>query len=106
MPRFRTQLALSLATFLALGSAMAQNVEFYEYARDAHKPISGKLSLRLTIDAAGYPQNIQVARSSGSRNIDQAAVSWLQQQRLHPVSQNGETRSFHTLKEIKYSNTN
>ncbi len=106
MTRLHTQLALGLMTFLALGSAMAQNVEFYEHTRDAHGAIAGKLSLRLTIDEAGYPQNIQIARSSGSRNIDQAAIGWLQQQRLRPVSQNGETRSFRTIKEIKYSQTN
>ena len=59
--------------------------------------------MRLTINPEGYPQDVRVVRSSGSKKVDSEAVSWMQQQRLTPVSQNGVTRSFSMVKEIKYA---
>lgn len=93
-----------LTGLMLFGTAQAavSDVKFYEKASQAKSPIKGKLALRLTIKADGYTENIKVARSSGSKKIDEAAVEWMSRQQLRPVSQNGEARAFSTIKEIKY----
>ncbi|EGZ47431.1 TonB family protein [Neisseria wadsworthii] len=93
-----------LVSSMLFGTAQAavSDVKFYEKASQAKAPIKGKLALRLTIKPDGYTENIKVARSSGSKQIDQAAVEWMSRQQLRPVSQNGEARVFSTIKEIKY----
>ena len=91
-----------LLAFAATG-AFAQDVRFYEKNNQVQGRIDGKVAMRLTINPEGYPQDVRVVRSSGSKKVDSEAVAWMQQQRLNPVSQNGVTRSFSTIKEIKYT---
>ena len=94
---------LGLMLALVSAGAFAQDVHFYEKNSQAQGRIDGKVAMRLTINPEGYPQDVRVVRSSGSKKVDSEAVSWMQQQRLTPVSQNGVTRSFSMVKEIKYA---
>ncbi len=49
----------------------------------------GTTSLKLCVSARGQVSNAQVVRSSGSTDLDKAALSWIQRERFTPGTQNG-----------------
>jgi TonB family protein len=52
--------------------------------------IEGTTVLKLTVGAAGAPQNVVVARSSGHAALDQAAVAHVRHARFSPALEDGE----------------
>ena len=50
---------------------------------------SGKVLLRVFIDTAGLPRNVQVSTSSGHVRLDDSAVSAVQKARFKPYTENG-----------------
>lgn len=52
--------------------------------------IEGTAVLKLTVGAAGAPQNVVVARSSGHTALDQAAVAHVRRARFSPALRDGE----------------
>jgi protein TonB len=57
--------------------------EYPESSRAAHE--QGKVMLLVEVDARGRPSNVQVARSSGFRNLDAAAVRTVHRWRFKPA---------------------
>ena len=51
---------------------------------------SGKVVVRVYIDVAGMPRNVQVSTSSGFARLDDAAVSAVQKARFRPYTENGQ----------------
>jgi len=51
---------------------------------------SGKVMVRVYIDVAGVPRNVQVSTSSGFARLDDAAVSAVQKARFRPYTENGQ----------------
>ncbi|PSJ80456.1 energy transducer TonB [Neisseria iguanae] len=100
----QTLTALIAFTVLA-GSqaAIASNVAFYQKASEATAPITGKVTMRLTIGADGDVHSVRVIRSSGSSSIDNSAVQWMEAQTMSPVFINGIAKEFSIVKEIKFS---
>ena len=96
-----------LAATLLAGSqaALAQSLQFYQKPSQASAPIAGSTVMRLTINPDGSTSDVRITRTSGSANIDNAAVSWMQSQIMRPVMLNGKGETFSIVKEIKYSNT-
>jgi protein TonB len=50
----------------------------------------GRVMLRVFIDVAGMPHNVQVSSSSGFARLDGAAVSAVQKARFKPYTENGQ----------------
>ncbi len=53
--------------------------------------IEGTVVLRLAVSAAGRPQGVRVARSSGHSALDDAAVAHVRRARFSPALKDGET---------------
>jgi protein TonB len=51
---------------------------------------SGRVLVRVFIDEAGLPQQVQVAQSSGFARLDGAAVAAVQKARFRPPTVNGQ----------------
>ena len=51
---------------------------------------SGRVMVRVFIDVAGQPRNVQVSTSSGFARLDDAAVSAVQKARFKPYTENGQ----------------
>ena len=49
----------------------------------------GRVLVRVWIDTAGLPQNVQVARSSGFTRLDEAAIAAVRKARFKPYTENG-----------------
>jgi len=52
--------------------------------------IEGVVLLKLTVDAAGKPRNVTIARSSGHSGLDDAAVNHVKKARFSPALKDGE----------------
>ncbi|MDO5640025.1 MAG: TonB family protein [Neisseria sp.] len=94
---------LTLSLLAGAQSAVADDVVFYQKASDARAPISGNVAMRLTLSPEGQTSDVRVIRSSGSTQIDQLAVIWMQQQTMRPVTKNNQPVEFSFVKEIKFS---
>jgi protein TonB len=51
---------------------------------------SGRVMVRVFIDTAGLPRNVQVSSSSGFVRLDDAAVAAVQKARFRPYTENGQ----------------
>ena len=51
---------------------------------------AGRVMVRVYIDTAGLPRNVQVSASSGHARLDDAAVAAVQKARFRPYTQNGQ----------------
>ena len=51
---------------------------------------SGRVMVRVFIDTAGLPRNVQVGSSSGFVRLDDAAVAAVQKARFRPYTENGQ----------------
>ena len=51
---------------------------------------SGRVMVRVFIDIAGMPRNVQISTSSGFARLDDAAVSAVQKARFKPYTENGQ----------------
>lgn len=51
---------------------------------------SGRVVVRVYIDAAGLPRSVQIATSSGFARLDDAAVAAVQKARFKPYTENGQ----------------
>ena len=51
---------------------------------------SGRVMVRVFIDTAGLPRNVQVSSSSGFVRLDDAAVAAVQKARFKPYTENGQ----------------
>ena len=51
---------------------------------------SGRVMVRVFIDIAGLPRNVQVSSSSGFVRLDDAAVAAVQKARFRPYTENGQ----------------
>lgn len=62
-----------------------------DYPRDAFRAgEEGRVLLRVQVDAGGNPVDVQVADSSGSRELDRAAVEAMRQWRFEPALDDGD----------------
>lgn len=59
-------------------------------ARALRRGESGEVLLRVHVDARGLPVQIEVASSSGSRELDRAASNAVRRWRFRPATQSGE----------------
>jgi protein TonB len=53
----------------------------------------GRVMVRVFIDTAGLPQNVQVNASSGYARLDEAAVAAVRKARFKPYTENGQPSS-------------
>ena len=51
---------------------------------------SGRVIVRVYIDTAGAPRDVQVSSSSGHRRLDDAAIAAVQKARFKPYTENGQ----------------
>ena len=51
---------------------------------------AGRVMVRVYIDTAGLPRNVQVSASSGHARLDDAAIAAVQKARFRPYTQNGQ----------------
>lgn len=96
----------SVFAFILLSAAQtgfAQDIAFHQKASEAVNPIVGNLALSIDIDASGQVNGARVVRSSGSKQIDAQAVTWIRTQHLRPVTMNGDPINFSAIKEINFS---
>lgn len=63
-------------------------LEFPAASRRARE--SGRVTLRLFIDEAGQPRQVQVSRSSGFVRLDEAAVATMNKALFKPYTENGQ----------------
>ena len=63
---------------------------------------SGRVMLRVFIDIAGMPRNVQISTSSGFARLDDAAVSAVQKARFKPYSENGQPTAGWTYVPINF----
>lgn len=62
-----------------------------DYPRLARrKGEAGRVMVRVYIDTAGLPRNVQVSTTSGHVRLDDAAVAAVQKARFRPYTQNGQ----------------
>lgn len=59
-------------------------------ARALRRGDSGEVVLRVEVDARGMPASIEVASSSGSRDLDRAALTAVRRWRFRPAMRNGQ----------------
>jgi len=64
--------------------------------------IEGTAVLKLTVGAAGAPQNVVVGRSSGHTALDQAAVAHVQRARFSPALDDGEAVAMTITFRVKF----
>ncbi|MFV2030700.1 TonB family protein [Neisseria sp. S1] len=101
--RIFASFALTAALLAAHLPAAASELRFYQKTSQATAPITGQVTMRLTIGTNGQTSNVRVIRTSGSQAIDAAAVSWMEKEIMQPVHVNGEPREFSIVKEINFS---
>lgn len=58
---------------------------------------SGKVSVRVLVDARGLPQQMQVTRSSGFARLDESALATVRATRFKPYMENGQPQAFWVL---------
>lgn len=58
-------------------------------ARALRRGESGEVLLRIHVDARGVPDRVEIAASSGSRDLDRAAQRAVQRWRFRPAMRNG-----------------
>jgi len=63
---------------------------------------SGRVMLRVFIDIAGMPRNVQVSSSSGFARLDDAALAAVQRARFKPYSENGQPTAGWTYVPINF----
>jgi protein TonB len=63
---------------------------------------SGRVMLRVFIDTAGMPRNVQVSSSSGFARLDDAALAAVQKARFKPYSENGQPTAGWTYVPINF----
>ena len=63
---------------------------------------SGRVMLRVFIDIAGMPRNVQVSSSSGFARLDDAALAAVQKARFKPYSENGQPTAGWTYVPINF----
>jgi protein TonB len=74
-----------------------------EYPRLAKRNAeSGRVMVRVYIDVAGMPRNVQVSTSSGFARLDEAAVSAVQKARFKPYTENGQPTAGWTYVPINF----
>jgi protein TonB len=59
-------------------------------AASARAQEEGLVLLRVLVDAAGVPERVEIAKSSGHARLDRAARDSVRSARFHPVLRNGE----------------
>lgn len=74
----------------------------YPY-RSLHKGHEGTVHLRVLVDAAGLPQRIEIERSSGHRELDQAAIRAVRNWRFVAAQADGQARSAWALVPVDFS---
>jgi protein TonB len=62
----------------------------------------GKVMVRVYIDVAGMPRNVQVSSSSGFARLDDAALSAVQKARFKPYTENGQPTAGWTYVPINF----
>jgi len=61
-----------------------------EYPRASRRAgEAGRVSVRVYIDEAGLPRNVQLSRSSGYPRLDDAAIAAVKKARFRPYTENG-----------------
>ena len=74
-----------------------------EYPRQSRRNTeSGRVMVRVLIDIAGLPHNVQVSGSSGFARLDDAAVSAVQKARFKPYTENGQPTAGWTYVPINF----
>jgi protein TonB len=74
----------------------ASAVEYLEPPAPAYPRLSkrnaesGRVMVRVYVDVAGMPRNVQVGTSSGFARLDDAAVAAVQKARFKPYTENGQ----------------
>ena len=63
---------------------------------------SGRVMVRVFIDTAGLPRNVQVSSSSGFVRLDDAAVAAVQKARFKPCTENGQPTAAWTIVPIHF----
>ena len=63
---------------------------------------SGRVMVRVYIDTAGMPHNVQVSASSGFQRLDDAAASAVQKARFKPYTGNGQPTAGWTYVPINF----
>ncbi|NML16323.1 energy transducer TonB [Azohydromonas caseinilytica] len=58
---------------------------------------SGRVNVRVLVDAQGLPQQMQIARSSGFPRLDEAALATVRATRFKPYMENGQPHAFWVL---------
>lgn len=58
---------------------------------------SGRVNVRVLVDARGMPQQMQVTRSSGFARLDEAALATVRATRFKPYMENGQPHAFWVL---------
>jgi protein TonB len=75
-----------------------------QYPRDAmNRGEAGKVTLLVKLDERGKLTIMSIARSTGSRSLDNAAVAALRRWRCSPVFENGRAVSVVTKQEFEYT---
>ena len=67
---------------------VAPVVEYPRLSRRANE--QGRVMVRVYIDEAGLPRNVQISQSSGHPRLDEAAVAAVQKTRFKPYTENGQ----------------
>ncbi|MES1163021.1 MAG: energy transducer TonB, partial [Rhizobacter sp.] len=63
---------------------------------------SGRVLVRVYIDTAGLPHNVQVSSSSGHQRLDDAATTAVQKARFKPYTENGQPTAGWTTVPINF----
>jgi protein TonB len=63
---------------------------------------AGRVTLRVYVDTAGAPRNVQIATSSGFARLDDAALAAMQSARFKPYTENGQPTAGWTLVPIDF----
>ncbi|HEY4068858.1 MAG TPA: energy transducer TonB [Burkholderiaceae bacterium] len=63
---------------------------------------SGRVVVRVYIDTAGQPHNVQVSASSGFARLDESALSAVQKARFKPYTENGQATAGWTYIPINF----
>ena len=63
---------------------------------------SGRVMVRVYIDIAGLPHNVQVSSSSGHQRLDDAATVAVQRARFKPYFENGQPTAGWTTVPINF----
>ena len=63
---------------------------------------SGRVMVRVYIDIAGLPHNVQVSSSSGHPRLDDAATVAVQRARFKPYTENGQAVAGWTIVPINF----